>query len=122
MDSFFQELVTTSEATEEEAWEVVSACIKKMFEVIRVPRAQAVNATMDPNPKSQCATYLWALIQSHKIMREFVEARFHNHGTIAPVIVLHIFKTRVTRVALQSHIKRLKGRIASLEKGFKEKK
>jgi len=122
MDSFFQELVTTSEATEEEAWEVVSACIKKMFEVIRVPRAQAANATMDPNPKSQCATYLWALIQSHKIMREFVEARFHNHGTIAPVIVLHIFKTRVTRVALQSHIKRLKGRIASLEKGFKEKK
>jgi len=72
MDSFFQELVTTSEATEEEAWEVVSACIKKMFEVIRVPRAQAANATMDPNPKSQCATYLWALIQSHKIMREFV--------------------------------------------------
>jgi hypothetical protein len=122
MDSFFQELVTTSEATEDEAWEVVSACIKKMFEVIRVPRAQAANATMDVNPKSQCATYLWALVQSHKIMKEFVEARFRNHGAIAPVIVLHIFKTRVTRVAMQSHIKRLEGRISALEKGPKEKK
>jgi len=116
MDSFFQELVTTSEATEEEAWEVVSACIKKMFEVIRVPRAQAANATMDVNPQSQCATYLWALTQSHKIMREFIEARFRNHGAIAPVIVLHIFKTRVTRVAMTTNIKRLEGRISALEK------
>jgi hypothetical protein len=61
-------------------------------------------------------------VQSHKIMPEFIEARFRNHGAIAPVIVLHIFKTRVTQVALQSHIKRLEGRIASLEKGLKDKK
>jgi hypothetical protein len=62
VDAFYQELVSTSEATEEEAWEVIGACLKKMFEVIRVPRAQAANATMDTDPKSQCATYLWALI------------------------------------------------------------
>jgi hypothetical protein len=28
MDVFYQELLTTSEATEEEAWELVSRCIK----------------------------------------------------------------------------------------------
>jgi len=117
MDSFFHELVTTSEASEEEAWDVVGACIKKVFEVIRVPRAQAANATMEKDAKSQCASYLWALVQSHKVMREFIDARFRNHGAIAPVIVLHIFKTRVTRVAMASSIKRLEGRIAVLEKG-----
>jgi hypothetical protein len=117
MDSFYQELVTTSEASEDEAWDVVGACIKKMFEVIRVPRAQAANATMDPCPKNQCATYLWALVQSHKIMKEFIEARFRNHAAIAPVIVLHIFKTQVTRVSLTATIKRLEGRISALEKG-----
>jgi hypothetical protein len=117
MDAFFQELVTTSEASEDEAWEVVGVCIRTMFEVIRVPRAQAANATMDGDPKSQCATYLWALIQSHRIMKEFLEARCRNHGAIAPVIVLHIFKTRVTRVALSSTVKRLEGRLVSLEKG-----
>jgi len=37
MDAFYQELVSTSEATEEEAWEVVGGCIKKIFEVIWVP-------------------------------------------------------------------------------------
>lgn len=122
IDAFYQELVSTSNATEEEAWEVVGACIKKVFEVMRVPRAQAANATMDSDPKSQCATYLWALVQAHRIMKEFLEARFRNHGAIAPVIVLHIFKTRVTRSALTSNIKRLEGRIASLEKGKEHKK
>lgn len=92
-----------------------------MFEVIRVPRAQAANATMDTDPKSQCATYLWALIQSHRIMKEFSDARFRNHGAIAPVIILQIFKTRVTRTAMTANIKRLEGRIASLEKGGKDK-
>jgi hypothetical protein len=122
MDSFYQELVTTSEATEEEAWEVLGACIKKMFEVIRVPRAQASNATMESSKVSQCASYLWVLIQSHKVMREFIEARFRNHGAIAPVIVLHIFKTRVTRVTMTSTIKRLEGRIAALEKTREKEK
>ena len=37
VDAFYQEFVATSEATDEEAWEVVGACIKKIFEVIRVP-------------------------------------------------------------------------------------
>jgi len=34
IDAFYQELVSTSEAAEEEAWEVVGACMKKVFEMI----------------------------------------------------------------------------------------
>jgi hypothetical protein len=49
-------------------------------------------------------------------MRSFVDARFRNHSAIAPVIVLHVFKTRVTIVAHNAAIKRLEGRIAALEK------
>jgi hypothetical protein len=116
INAFFQELVTTSEATEEEAWEVVGVCIQKMFKVLRVPRAQAANATMDPDAKSQCATYLWALVQSHRIMKDFLDSRFCNHGAIALVIVLHIFKMRVTRVSLSATIKRLEGRLSAVER------
>jgi hypothetical protein len=54
-------------------------------------------------------------------MKEFIDARFRNHGAIAPVIVLHIFKTRITRSAVSMTVKRLEGRIAALEKG-KDKK
>jgi hypothetical protein len=49
-------------------------------------------------------------------MQEFIEVRFRNHGAFALVIVLHIFMTRVTRVALTNTIKRLKGWISALEK------
>jgi hypothetical protein len=52
MESSYQELVTTSEASEEEAWDVVGACIKMIFEVICVPQAQVANATMGPSPKN----------------------------------------------------------------------
>lgn len=120
--AFYQESLSTSEATEDEAWEVIGACLKKMFEVIWVPGAQAANATMVTDPRSQCATYLWALIQSHRIMKEFVDARLQNHGAIAPVIFLHIFKIRVTQTAMTANIKRLEGRLASLEKGGKDNK
>ncbi len=92
MDAFYQELVSTSEATEDDAWEVVGTCVNKVFEVMRVPRAQVANATMDSNLISQCATYLWALFQAHRVMKEFINARFRNHGAIAPVIILHFFK------------------------------
>lgn len=92
MDTLHQELRSTLEATEEEAWELVSACVKKIFEELRRARASAANATCDDNKVSRCATYLWALIQAHKVQREFVDARFRNHPLIAPVIVLHVLK------------------------------
>lgn len=49
------------------------ACVKKVFEILCIPRAQASNATMDSSLTSQCASYLWALAQAHKVMREFVD-------------------------------------------------
>jgi hypothetical protein len=67
---FYQELLTTSEATEEEAWELVSGCVKRIFEELRRMRASAANATSVTNPSTKCATYLWALIQSHRVMKD----------------------------------------------------
>jgi hypothetical protein len=115
MDTLYQELRSTSEATEDEAWELVSACIKKIFEELRQARAPAANATSDDNKIRRCATYLWALFQAHKVQREILDARFRNHPSIAPVIVLHVLKTRVTRVAHTNAVKRLEGRMTALD-------
>jgi len=115
MDVFYQELLTTSEATEEEAWELVSACIKKIFEDLRRVRAGAANATTETDRSNKCTTILWALVQSHRIMKDFLDARFRNHPSIAPVIILYVFKTRVTRSAHSIQYKRLEGRVAKLE-------
>jgi hypothetical protein len=45
MDAFYQELVTTSEVSEEEACKVVGAYIRKMFKEIQFLWAQVSNAT-----------------------------------------------------------------------------
>jgi hypothetical protein len=62
-------------------------------------------------------------MQSHKTMMELIDSRFCNHGAIAPVIVLHIFKTRVTRSAMSASVKKIEGRLAALlEKAKLDKK
>jgi hypothetical protein len=113
---FFDELMHSSDTAEEEAWELLSALIKKIFEELRKVRASAANAARDKNPITRCATYLWASIQAHRVMKEMLDARFRNHVSIAPVIILHVFKTRITKVAHTAALKRLEGRLAALEK------
>ncbi len=115
MDAFYQELLTTSEATEDEAWELVSACVKKVFEELRRVRASAANATSEVDAGTKCSTIMWAVIQAHRVMKDFLDMRFRNHPSIALVIILHVFKTRVTRVSHSTNLKRLEGRIAKLE-------
>ena len=88
-----------------------------MFEEIRRVRAQASCAIMETNSVMKATAYIWAMYQADKVQREFLETRFRNHPSIAPVIVLHVFKTRVTRVSMNLTVKRLEGRLAALEMG-----
>jgi hypothetical protein len=113
---FFDELIHSSDSMEEEAWELLSALIKRVFEEFRKVRASAANAARDKNAVTRCLTYLWASIQAHRVMKDMLDARFRNHVSIAPVIILHVFKTRITKVAHTAALKRLEGRFAALEK------
>jgi len=117
---FFDELMHSSDTSEEEGWELLSALFKRIFEEFRRVRASAANASREKNQVSKCASYLWASIQAHRVVKEMLDARFRNHVSIAPVIILHVFKTRVTKVAHSAAIKRLEGRIAALEKQDKK--
>jgi hypothetical protein len=66
---FFDELMHSSDTTEEEAWEFLSALLKRIFEEFRKVRASAANAARDKNAITRCATYLWASIQAHRVMK-----------------------------------------------------
>ncbi len=88
MDVFYQELLTTSEATDEEAWELVSACIKRVFEELRRVPASAANATSEVDPSSKCSTILWALNTKSESDEGFLrhtvqKSSFHNTGDCA---------------------------------------
>ena len=73
-----QELLTMSNAAPAQAWDLTSACIKKVFEELRWPRAAAVNMSLDPNATSKCSTYLWAILQAQCVMKDFIEGQFRN--------------------------------------------
>jgi hypothetical protein len=129
MDSFYGELISQSQITPEEAWELVAACVRKFFETIRTVRAPAANASSDTDASAKCAKYLWAIVQTHDIMKEFREHRFKGHPAIAPVVNFHVFRSRVTKTAFEklssavtalnqrmSNFDSLQGRVAKLEK------
>lgn len=59
---------------------------------------------------------MWSLIESHRVMREYQDSCFRNHPSIAPVITLHLFRTRLTKVAFDEKLKWLEGRLNALEK------
>jgi len=56
--------------------------------------------------------YLWAMIQVHREMKLIRGHNFRGHPSVAPVIMLHVFKTRVTTSAFE----KLTESIRSLEK------
>ena len=48
-------------------------------------------------------------------MKEYIDTRFRNHPSIAPFIIIRVFKTQVSQVSHNNHVKRLEGRIAKIE-------
>jgi hypothetical protein len=96
IDSFYLELKTTSQCSPEEAWHLVALWVKMVFEELRLPRAKAANAAELTTPNAKLTAFLWAMCQTHQVMNTFLSHRFRGHPAIAPVVLLHIFTTRVT--------------------------
>jgi hypothetical protein len=99
MTSFYLELLKTSHVPSDEAWHLVAACVHQFFVVIREYRAPASKANTITDASLKTSTYLWALIQVHRTMKEIRDAQFRGHPSVAPIINLHVFKTRVTATA-----------------------
>jgi hypothetical protein len=61
---------------------------------------------------TRTTAYLWAMIQVHREMKVIRTHNFRGHPAVAPVITLHVFKTRVTNTAFE----RLSESLHSLDK------
>lgn len=119
IDSFYNELKATSHCTPQEAWHLVALCVQKLFEELRIPRARAANAAGIKATNDRLSTYLWALLQVHQSMSGFLTHRFRGHPSVAPVVMLHIFSTRVTWAAhkkLEEAVSKISSRLTFLDK------
>jgi hypothetical protein len=121
VDSFFMELINTSQAPDAEAWLLVASCIRKFCEVLRKFRAPADRAASKMDSTTRTTAYLWAMIQVHREMKAMQGHNLRGHPAVAPVITLHVFKTRVTTsvfAKLTETFKSLDKRVTDTQKNF----
>ena len=79
MDSLYEDFVNGG-MKGQAAWELCLLLTKAMFAKVRDARAIALDSTTP-------SVMLWASLQAHKIMQEFIQHDFRNHPHFAAVIV-----------------------------------
>jgi hypothetical protein len=56
----------------------------------------------------QCAMYMWAALQTHRVLQGYIELNFIAHPEVSYVVVEHLIQTRVPMVMHESLKKDLK--------------
>jgi hypothetical protein len=70
-------------------WALVQRLVRIIFqEIAKVRRKAAYIPARDA--KHESAEYMWACLQAHRVMNEFLEKKFVNHPAIAPVLTSHM--------------------------------
>ena len=119
VDSFYMELIKTSQEPAGEDWLLVASCIKKLFEVLHQYRAPADRAASKMDNATRTTAYLWAMIQVHRELKNIRNHNFRGHPSVAPVITLHAFKTRITIFEkLSEALKSLENKVTDTQKNF----
>jgi hypothetical protein len=115
LDSFYLELKQISGCTTEEAWDLVTKCGKRVFEELRRARNMAANANTEPDAIKKTAKYLYAVLQAHVVMAEFVERGFRDHKSIFPVINFHLFQSTAARATVDNFIKEVRNEVKKID-------
>jgi hypothetical protein len=72
-------------------------------------------------PVKRTARILWATLQAHQVMGEFVTAEFCKDPRVAPIVVLHLLENRVSKAEIEVLTSKLKAQdllFVKLQKDF----
>jgi hypothetical protein len=119
MDEFFIDLTEVAKFPKDKAWNLVGRCVAAIFEAMRPFRARV--QLMEESKTLEAKTaYIWAVLQCHRVMNEFVAVRFRGHPMIVKAISLFMIIERVDPGELLLMTERLKKSEHDLDKAKKE--
>ena len=95
-----------------------------VFEELRKVRAPAMKATNMSDPLDRAGTYLWAMVQAHRVSDEFTKHQWREHPAVSGAINYHLFRHSATssqhrllqdEVDHKSEVSKLVSRVVRLE-------
>ena len=117
IQQFYAELTQVSKFQDARAWTLVGRCVGAVFEDQRRYRANAekVGSLSQASAKAQV---LGAVLKSHAVMDDFLQAGFRSHPLIVKEISLFMLRERVDPVDLasvQSEVEKFKSELKKLQ-------
>jgi hypothetical protein len=106
IDIFYLELVAKAKFDAGKAWKRVAWCMAAIFEVILLKNSTKID---------QKASFMWAILQSHRVIQSFISVQFKSHPAIVRKISLFMVTKRVNPkevLDLGTKCKRAKGNAA----------
>lgn len=115
--------------SKQDAWNMTSLCIRRVFEEIHSERVVARDI-YDPNDLEFTTTkMLWATWKAHNVMEQYLKHHFYEHPSISAVLARHLADNNVKPSAtpaaqfsaLDKTVKSLSSRVDKLEDKKKNK-
>jgi chloramphenicol O-acetyltransferase len=101
IDDFHIDLVEVARFESAKAWQLVGQCVAAVFEAMR-PYRDRVKLLQDPTTLENTAAYLWAVLQCHRVMQEFIMVKFRGHPAIVKEMTLFMLIERVDATELKN--------------------
>lgn len=105
----------SGEVGKDEAWQIICALVRQFFrELCNVRRP---GAAINSAASESVGTTWWYVLQTHRLMDEFVAADIRRHPSLIPVFTTHLDRNRVTlttHAALADKVQKMAAAVASV--------
>lgn len=94
VESYHTKLTKVSQFPMGKAWPLIGQCVGAIFEAMWAYRSQ-VDKLQDNQDPEEIASVIWAVLQCHRIMEDFIRVDFHGHPAVVKEITHFMITNRI---------------------------